>query len=207
PDIVDLVEYTEASRKGLEQTGVFKSYPYQFKGKANLGLYSKIPLAKARLVYHAGEKTANFANILAEFKLGGQRVSLIVAHPHLPWKQNLAFQRLQFGAWIKERKTHEKNLVLVGDLNTTPWSRNFRQLVDKTDLRDSQLGFGLQGSWPAILPSLGHSKPSKWFGLARIPIDHVLISRTLAVFKRETGPYVGSDHLPVFAELGLRQGS
>ena len=206
PDIVDLVEYTEPWQAKLEHSGVFRKYPYSFAGRGHIGLYSKIPLSHAQLVFtSATRKVSNQANIIAQVRIGGEPVTLLVAHPaspilpsHLEWLQN------SFSVWEKERPHLGKNLIIVGDLNTTPWSVEFHQLTQSTGLRDSQLGFGLQPSWPMIMPSIGlKESPTLVTDLMTIPIDHVLISQQLAVFSRKTGPFVGSDHLPVIIELGL----
>jgi endonuclease/exonuclease/phosphatase (EEP) superfamily protein YafD len=80
-------------------------------------------------------------------------------------------------------------LVLLGDLNTTPWNFYFQRLLADSGLRSSAEGRGYQASWPGA-PFL-----------LRIPLDHVLLSPELRVVRREIGPDVGSDHLPVIVEF------
>jgi endonuclease/exonuclease/phosphatase (EEP) superfamily protein YafD len=36
-----------------------------------------------------------------------------------------------------------------------------------------------------------------------IPIDHFLVSEDVAVTRFETGPRVGSDHLPIVADIRI----
>ena len=79
--------------------------------------------------------------------------------------------------------------MLVGDLNCTSWTPAFAELERISGLRDSRKGFGVQPTWPSNLPGL------------RIPIDHFLVSPSLAVRNRFVGPAVGSDHFPVVIEL------
>lgn len=191
PDVVDLMEYTEDSRKGLEATGVFKSYAYRFTGQAHLGLYSRLPLKQTELVFIGPERVANFAQLRTRIQLKSEQVTLILAHPQIPFGKHYTHQSLHFSTWIQERDSYGSNLIIAGDLNTTPWSPHFRQLIRQTKLRDSQKGFGLQPSWPAWAPWLG------------IPIDHVLLSQRLHILQRKVGPDVGSDHLPVFVELSV----
>ena len=203
-DVVELMEYTEDSRRGLEATGVFGDYPHRVTGRAHLGLYSKLPLRDTELRFVGQEQTANFANLLTRVKVGDQLVTLLVAHPHWPYMDNLARQRLHFETWIRERQSYGEHLIVMGDLNTSPWSYGFRQLVAQTDLRDSQLGFGVQPSWPRFVSQLGRFEPSWLFGVLGIPIDHVVVSSGFEVLRRETGPFVGSDHQPLFVEIYLR---
>ena len=61
--------------------------------------------------------------------------------------------------------------LLLGDLNITPWSPYFRDLLKLGNLRNSQDGFGIQPSW---------------FGL--LPIDHLLHSEEIAILDRRIGP-------------------
>ena len=82
--------------------------------------------------------------------------------------------------------------MVLGDLNTTPWSARYRALLDDAGLEDTRVGYGLQTSWPSFLPAV-----------LRIPIDHVLVTPDLAAAEREVGPEVGSDHLPVWVELAV----
>jgi len=60
------------------------------------------------------------------------------------------------------------------------------------NLKDSEVGFGFQPTWFA---------PT---GLPFIPIDHLLTSRNVCVLERKIGPAIGSDHLPVFARIGVQ---
>jgi endonuclease/exonuclease/phosphatase (EEP) superfamily protein YafD len=78
---------------------------------------------------------------------------------------------------------------VVGDLNVTPWSPTFRDLLQAPGLVDTARGRGLRGTWPVCLPGM------------RIPIDHCLVSGDLQVLDRQVGPGVGSDHFPVMADL------
>ncbi len=72
--------------------------------------------------------------------------------------------------------------IVVGDLNTTPWSAAF-------PLPGAPVA---GGTWPAMLP----------FAL-RLPLDHVLAAGGARVAALEVGPPIGSDHLPVLATVAL----
>ncbi len=77
-------------------------------------------------------------------------------------------------------------VVVIGDLNATPWSSAFRTLQGDADLVNSLDGYGLQPTWPGDL----------WFGLT-IPIDHMLHTQELTTTDRRIGPSLGSDHRPL----------
>lgn len=85
--------------------------------------------------------------------------------------------------------------IVVGDLNATLWTPSFRDFLRDTGLQDARRPFGLQVTWPV--------KPPLWSAPFRIPIDHCLASPGLAVTAVNTGPAVGSDHLPLECWIGL----
>ena len=86
-------------------------------------------------------------------------------------------------------------VVLLGDLNLTPWSPRFRTLLEDSGLRDASMQLPFEPTWRAPLPFLG------------LAIDHVLTSPGLAVACSRTGAEVGSDHLPVIADIGIAGGA
>ncbi|MCG8598029.1 MAG: endonuclease/exonuclease/phosphatase family protein [Kiloniellales bacterium] len=83
-------------------------------------------------------------------------------------------------------------VVLLGDLNTSPWSPIFTEALAVGRLRDSALGFPLSATWFSRNPLFG------------LPINHVLLGRGMEAVARRVGPDLGSDHLPVIAELRRR---
>lgn len=197
PDILTLAEYTNEWQVALQQTGVLQRYPYrQLVPYSEDGIYSKIPFQKVGIDYR---RKGEDATARLDLSLLGRPVTLVLVHPVNPVLQDwYRRQGIHFDWWVSERPKYRENLILMGDLNTAPWSSSFRHLIRETGLRDSQEGFGLQPSWPRRTPIL----PVELLPL--IPIDHVLVSEKFVVLKRELGPDVGSDHLPIYVELGLR---
>jgi endonuclease/exonuclease/phosphatase (EEP) superfamily protein YafD len=123
-----------------------------------------------------------------------QPVRILSTHPLAPTDEERAGLRdaqIRFAAeWAIEQ---EGAFAVVGDLNATPWSWPFRRLVGSTGLRNSQIGFGLQASFPVDSNIL-----------VRVPIDHLLHSEALGVRDRRLGPAMGSDHFPLVVDLELR---
>jgi endonuclease/exonuclease/phosphatase (EEP) superfamily protein YafD len=84
-------------------------------------------------------------------------------------------------------------VVVLGDLNCTPFSPWFRRLLDRGKLRDSGIGHGLPPTWRS-------------YGIG-LPIDHILISGGWSVLERTVHPErMGSDHHPVIAVLSGKAG-
>lgn len=120
-------------------------------------------------------------------------LEVMSTHPLAPTgkeRANLRDAQLDFAAdWAVGR---EGPLFIVGDFNATPWSWPFRNLLDKAGLRNSQLGFGLQPSFPATSNVL-----------LRVPIDHLVHSEDLIIRDRRLGPALGSDHFPLVVDIEL----
>ncbi|MFV1960265.1 MAG: endonuclease/exonuclease/phosphatase family protein [Acidimicrobiia bacterium] len=118
-------------------------------------------------------------------------INVLSTHPLAPTEERRAKLRdaqLEFAAdWASEQ---EGAFMVVGDFNATPWSWPFRNLMASAPLRNSQLGFGLQPSFPSTSAFL-----------LRVPIDHLLQSDSLSVVDRRLGPPMGSDHFPLVVDL------
>lgn len=118
-------------------------------------------------------------------------VRILSSHPLAPTTAERAALRdaqLAFAAdWAGDQ---DGAFLVVGDLNASPWSWPFRRLVAEGSLRNSQIGFGVQATFPADS-----------FSLLRVPIDHLLHSDELRVRDRRLGPALGSDHFALIVDL------
>jgi hypothetical protein len=67
--------------------------------------------------------------------------------------------------------------------------RHFRDRLQTVRLRDRRQGFGVQASWAPRL------------ALLDLPLNHCLTMPHWHIASRRIGPYLGSDHRPVIADL------
>lgn len=188
PDVFACVEVDEDWAATLR---VFDSaYPYRIvqaqRGHFGVAIYSRVPLDEPAIVEVAGGTPMAVAGLAR-----GQKGCVIVAaHPRAPLGASWTDRRDEQLAAIGNMAAEERRpIIVMGDLNTTPWSHGYRALVRPRGLRDTALGRGVQGSWNAR------------YWAPRIPIDHILVSPEIGVEARTLGPDVGSDHLPVEATL------
>ena len=192
PDIAFFTEVNEewVSRlKPLE-----KIYPFSIsKPRADnfgVALYSKIP--PQRLEIHeflSGE----LPSVLMTFLKGSETITLVGTHPLPPRTPAYsACRNSQIDTIAAFFSRIPRKKILIGDLNTAPWADLFQNLLRVGGLRDTALGRGIQVTWP---------KHAWW--LLGVPIDHCLISPDLTVISRSIDPEVGSDHYPIFVELGI----
>lgn len=187
PDVVGLTELTPEWAAGIDAG--LKRYTYRLlhpqPGAYGIGLYSRLPLGGARVVFPAGDWPAVAR---ATLLTAGGAVELFVLHgPAGNSRTGAARQR----AFIRRlgtlaREAGEAALV-CGDLNATPWNRPYQELRDRGGLERDDPWRPFE--WTYV-----------WSELIRIPIDGCLAGPALAVSTR-TGPEIGSDHLPVLAEV------
>lgn len=83
-----------------------------------------------------------------------------------------------------------KKAVFCGDWNLTPWSGQYRKIID-AGLTDGLAIDRLKATWPSDLGRLG------------IPIDHCFVSEGIMIQSKSIGPDVGSDHRPISLEISL----
>ncbi len=132
-------------------------------------------------------------SMLLDARFGTRRFKLLGAHLPAPRKHAVenALQFERMAAWYRNQSLPA---ILIGDFNATTWSAAFRKLMRKTDLHNSQIGFGVQGTWYSRWP-LGLN------ALLCIPIDHCLHSPMFETVMRRVGPATSSNHLPLLVEL------
>jgi len=192
PDLIVLEEFTSRWQLMLEPK--LKAYKYRLslprKDNFGMAVYSKIRLTDLQELKLGN---AGVPSISCNFWIGNSRVRLIATHPLPPVNTDYFKHR---NAQLSEIATLASELdsevVLIGDLNTSSFSTHFKSLVEESGLIDSRKGFGVLTSWPT------------WFGLARTTLDHCLISKGLLVKSRAIGEDIGSDHLPILIELGVK---
>jgi len=128
---------------------------------------------------------------------GEQEVAILSFHVIFPRDRgSSAFQQIEFNAaaqWSRTQQQQNREVILIGDFNSTPWSARFQRLLQESKLKNSQRGFGLQPTWIAGFPPP-----------LSLPIDHCLHSLSLLTLKRAIGENIGSQHLPLIVELGQR---
>jgi endonuclease/exonuclease/phosphatase (EEP) superfamily protein YafD len=197
PDLLLVVDAADARWRGV-LAELDALYPHRapvgdLREGAPLILFSRLPIRAAGEVPTAGQRP----RLLAELVLdgSGRTLTLVGVHPSSPsptdprdsWVRNLQLDGLA------ERVERAGSPVIVaGDFNTSPWSPHFRALLSTTRLRNAAKGGGWIATWPSWL----------WWP-ARIPIDHVLVGGPVGVVSLETGPFIGSDHYPIVADLRL----
>lgn len=193
PDILILEELTTLWELSLDS--ILTNYPYQLSiaraDNFGIGMYSKV---KPDTIYNIIVNNALLPSILCSFSVGEDTIHLLGTHPLPPVGQfefesrNNALQRI-----ASLKNSLDGHFILIGDLNTSSFSTHFKELKKASGLIDTRKGFGVLNTWHADLPFI------------KVSLDHCLISEGLATIDRSVGPNIGSDHLPIFVEVGIKK--
>jgi len=115
------------------------------------------------------------------FHIGGKDLAVFVTH--LSLKQSSRIRQLRY---IAQCMQGHKHAILMGDLNCEPDSDEFLMLLDEAAINTPMPS-------PATFPSW---QPQR-------KIDHILTRGDVQVVSLQVIPFVGSDHLPVIAEINF----
>ncbi|MBN2703583.1 MAG: endonuclease/exonuclease/phosphatase family protein [Pontiellaceae bacterium] len=191
----DLLLLEEVTPKWVEELAPLNElFPYRIAQPQTdcfgIMLLSKYPLTEG-VVVEIGD--GGVPSIIADVNFPDGTITLIGTHPLPPiGSAYSAHRNRQLKELAAVAKSQRKPVLVMGDLNTTPWSPYFRNLLRDSGLHDSTKGFGFQPTWS---PSIRFLK---------IPIDHMLYSSGIRVWNRVVGPKVGSDHLPVVMDFEIQ---
>ena len=191
PDVLVLQEVNDRWIDALSE--VLADYPYAAVRTRGLGIgvFSRHELeAEVRTL---GDP---LPSVVARLSPGDAPLTLIATHPLRPSGGEASRRRDdQLAALAEYVGELDGPVIVLGDLNATPWSAPFRALLRDTGLRDASRGRGLHATWPASLP------------LLRIPIDHCLHSAGIEIAREAVGSNVGSDHSPLIIDAHVRSRS
>jgi len=196
PDILIAQEATAKWCRALQVLAA--DYPHHVivpRGRgAGIALLSRVPVLQSKVVFVERHQRPG---ILLTMNNGGREFTLLTMHTHAPIRRfHFGYRNALLSAAVSllRREQSPRPLIVIGDLNTSPWSPHFKELLRATGLRQARKsGFGLLPTWPVWLRL-------PWL---MIPIDHCLVSSEIEVVGMRTGRDVGSDHLPIIVDLAI----
>ena len=191
PDAVAMSEMTAEWRRAL--AGLDKIYPHHYQtigvGGRGMTFWTRLPM-KDVSVLPIGVRQE--PAIQATLEVQGRDVRIFAVHTTWPMAPASAGRRNQQLVLLAERaRAVTLPLVVMGDMNITPFSPHFQQMLADGGLRSAADGFGWQTTWPSFFPPAG------------IQIDHALVNSRVSVEHFTRGATTGSDHLPIVADLVL----
>lgn len=190
----DFVVFEEVNDRWMDQLeSLHRHYPYRIalprEDNFGIALFSKFePTLKKIISIGISEAPS----VVASYEINKKAITILGTHPvPLYGGQYSAWRNAQLSGISNALQHYSPPYLVLGDLNVTPWSYHFKQLLKTADLKDSLKGRGLQPSWPTCLPIL-------W-----IPIDHCLFSSGIEIVKRQLQNNVGSDHYSLLVNFLL----
>ncbi|HIE99382.1 MAG TPA: endonuclease/exonuclease/phosphatase family protein [Planctomycetes bacterium] len=196
-DIIAVLEISSGLRKHLANA-FQKDYPFslvdsQDNGNFGIGLYSRHRFESAKLTYFNEEA---IQSIVAVVKVNGRRFQVVATHTLPPMgtrgfsHRNRHLQLLAEEVRFLQKQTPGTPIIVMGDLNLTPWSPIYANFEHASHLQRRCHNFDITPTWYRyqVFP----------FGLV---LDHVLTTDELACSSYDVGTDVGSDHR--FVTVGL----
>jgi len=192
----DIVMLEEVTPKWAKMLGALSDiYPHMLfcddMSVCDLGLLSKEPWETART---RPRTTTDPGVIVAKYTNNRLSFTLVGTHLDVPTpaidKGHEYFHSRHVKAFSGLLRSLEGPLVVSGDFNATPWSPSFNRIIEGTEL--TRVDGGLLPTWPVQLSFAG------------IPIDQILTTPEFYGSTMTTGPQVGSDHLPLIANLRVK---
>lgn len=192
PDLILLLETTPWLMSQLRDLN--ERYPYQVAEPRDdpfgIAILSRYPFSSTRFTPLS---VSGPPAIVAVFSFtDGRPLTLMGIHTWPPinaaFAQGRNEQLHNLANWARQTTSP---LLILGDLNISPWSPWFVRLLADSGLHDSLRGRGFQPSWPVGWP------------LFWTPLDHVLFSDGIHIVRREVGPAIGSDHYPIIVEFQI----
>lgn len=190
PDVVILQEVNQAWLEQVQELARTRPYTQYIRGGVLRGtaIFSRFPLTDGRIEAFGDDLTPGYS---ATLEVEGTKIYFTVCHPWPPANVDgyrARNRQLEFVGKAVARQLGPR--ILIGDLNVTMWSPHYQLLEERTGLRNARKGFGVLASFPM----------DELF-LARVPIDHCLVSDEIRVVDCRLGEPGGSDHAPLIVDL------
>ena len=187
-DVIATAETDPDWRQRL--TALEAIYPYHVDCGATpfrcgVALFSKQPFQSSFIGPVAGELP-----VIVSVKINWEGKPLTIAalqilNPSIGLRSG--FQAEQGKAMTRHFAGLHDDVVLMGDFNSVPWGPLQREFRAGTAFDNrGRLAF----TWPSWAPAI-----------FRLPIDQIFAEGALTVRNYRAGPAVGSDHLPVVADI------
>jgi endonuclease/exonuclease/phosphatase (EEP) superfamily protein YafD len=194
PDVLLVQELTSHWAAAFDTPALRQRLPHRMvipqEDSFGIAVYSRLPFADSEVLWFDG-----LPAIRVDVTLGGQQVRILNVHTLPPRthryteRWNVMMEQL-LGIVRGERGA----LILGGDLNATPHAAWYGRL----------LATGLRGAHESRGRGLASTWPNGRMSYPPIRLDHLLVSRELAVLGVREGEGRGSDHRPIVVDLALR---
>jgi len=195
PDFV-LLQEVRPNRLGLLMQ-LRESYPWQahcaFDDDCWVAVLSRHPPISSGAAAMSSEGAG-----LGWMAFGADLVDLTVATVHLP-RPLTSSAHAHIDALAREAASIRGPMVIGGDFNATAWSGAMRSFSARSGLLPAG---DIMPTWP-----LKNGRGVRCtVCIPQFQIDHIMVGPHVRLLSRRTGADVGSDHLPLVAEIEIVNG-
>ncbi len=187
-DVVVLSELSSEKQAMLDMLRA--TYPHQIScaqhWPCSMALLSRFPISHASAERHDLDIPPLVRARIVAPQTDAPEITVIGTHIHRPSRNPWRHLR-QLDALARIVRGVAGPVIVAGDFNSGPWSHGFQTFLRRSGLTRHALLTPTWPAWPIRLP--------------QVALDHVLVSGDLEVSRGGTGPTVGSDHLPVWADV------
>ena len=193
PDILLLLEPGREWSKAVEPLRAH--YPFELSQPLDntygLILLSRLPMQGR--IEHVMQPHVPSVKAMIRLR-GGQQIALYGLHPEPPLPGDDSGER-DAELILAGRRVRDEGraAIVIGDLNDVAWSRTSRLFRKVAGMGDPRVGRGFYPTFDANYP------------LLRWPLDHLFASPHFDVMAIDLLPDIGSDHLPIFFRLCLKE--
>jgi len=192
-DFLVLLESMHHHQVGLENLEI--DYPNTYSHSLETGsgflLYSKIPISNTEAFVNGA---TGMVTIATTVRIENKDVDLVAVHPIRPG--------IRHGSRIRDKemqnisaflKTRSGDAVVIGDLNTTMWSRAYANFILTNGLFNLRKGRGILPSW----------RLDPFGPLFAIPIDHCFVRGGVEGASLNFHSLDGSDHDAILVGISI----
>ena len=181
-DVIVLQEMTRHTREPIRQV-LAPAYPHIYDCQCNdIVMYSRQPWIAAGGQPRTGEQPALSWLTLAD--RNGRELRVVGLRPR--YMKEPSTYAAHYDWLVRNIPKFGDRLILAGDFNAAPWSWQMLRLAAAAGLRRHGT---YAASWPSLLPV--------------VLIDNLLTTPDIGAVSFRTGPFLGSDHLPIVATVAL----
>jgi len=201
-DIILLQEIGDNERENVRR--LIEFFPYS-TGVSHLGnfpsgmaLFSRWPVVNSK-IHDLGYVEGRIIEVIVQSPESAVPVHIFALHPGAPRSKALWRLRNSTLDYVAHKVSASRlpHKIVIGDLNTSPWSPEFKYLRKTGALLNSAHGFG-------YIPSWSHSSLNKFVRMiSSAYIDHCLVSDAFKIINKKYRPVGGSDHLLISTRLGF----
>lgn len=191
-DIVVLQEVTAGWLEQLKPLLEIYQYDVTEARENNFGMMvmSRFPIVEFGIADFSGW---DVPSITATIDVRGEKIVVIGTHPPPPVARDLwEVRNWHLESLAQNARLEQKPLLVVGDLNTTPWSAAYRKFIDESELVSAM--WPGKATWkPLSLPCVG------------LPTDYQFVSEHFRMVNGRRLDFAGSDHRAMLLDFALAE--